>query len=359
MFRDEENEYAPTYRPYVPRPETVPAVIDHTAPYYGQQPQRPASPQYGQQGGGWQQGPYYGQQPQRLVSPQYGQQGGGAPQDPAPQPPTPRPAPKKSSGMRTGSIFLLTVVLMAIFGVGLFAGWQYAGGSVATTTTTHSTTSSGSSNVTVSSTLPQTQRETAIEKIKPSVVELDVTTNQGQQLGSGVIIDKNGDIITNNHVVDGAQTIKVVLYDGRSMTAQLVGTAAQDDLAVVHVQPFAKMVVATIGDSTRLTVGQNVLAVGNPLGITETVTSGIISALNRSVSESNTVTINNAIQTDAAINPGNSGGALINEQGELIGIPTLTAINTESNTPANGVGFAIPSSLVKTALSQIIQQPAQ
>ncbi|GHO83982.1 S1C family serine protease [Dictyobacter formicarum] len=333
MFRD-ENEYAPTHTPYVPRPESspVPAVLDHTSSYYEQQ------------GGGAPQGPYYGQ-------------GGDSPQRPVSQP----PKNKKPSGLRTGAIFLLTIALLLIFGLGLFAGWQYAGSGSATTATatTHTTTSSSSSNATVSSTLPQTQQEAAIEKIKPSVVELDVTTSQGQQIGSGVIIDKNGDIITNNHVVDGAQAIKVVLNDGRSMAAQLVGTAAADDLAVVHVQPFTKMVVATIGDSTKLTVGQNVLAVGNPLGITETVTSGIISALNRSVTESTNVTINNAIQTDAAINPGNSGGALINEQGELIGIPTLAAINTESNTPANGVGFAIPSSLVKTALSQIIHQPGQ
>ncbi|GCE24366.1 S1C family serine protease [Dictyobacter kobayashii] len=316
MFRD-ENEYIPTYTPYVARPEypTANAVLEHTTPV----------PPYGQ--------------------------GGGAPQMLEPQP------LKKSSGMRTGAIFFMAVALLIIFGFGLFAGWQFASGSASTTAnTTHTTTTSSTSSSTVNSTLAQTQQEVAIEKIKPSVVELDITTAQGEQLGSGVIIDKNGDIITNNHVVDGAQTIKAVLDDGRTLTAQLVGTAAADDLAVVRIQPFAKMEVATIGDSGQLTVGENVLAVGNPLGITETVTSGIISALNRSVTESNNVTINNAIQTDAAINPGNSGGALINEQGELVGIPTLAAINTESNTPANGVGFAIPSSLVKTALSQILQK---
>ena len=103
-------------------------------------------------------------------------------------------------------------------------------------------------------------------------------------------------------------------------------------------------------------IGQEVLAIGNPLGITETATQGIVSALNRSVTESNGVTISNAVQTDAPINPGNSGGALVNLQGQLIGIPTLGAINTESNTSANGIGFAIPSNLVQTAVHQMLQQ---
>jgi len=115
------------------------------------------------------------------------------------------------------------------------------------------------------------------------------------------------------------------------------------------------MAVAQIGDSSSLVVGQNVLAVGNPLGITQTATEGIVSALNRSVTESTGATITSAIQTSAAVNPGNSGGALINLQGQLIGIPTLTAINTESNTTANGLSFAIPSNVVKTDVQQILQ----
>jgi len=183
-----------------------------------------------------------------------------------------------------------------------------------------------------------------------------VTTAQGQQLGSGVIIDAKGDIVTNNHVVNGEQTIQVVLSNGSTEQGQLIGTSPANDLAVVRIQPFAHMTVAQIGNSSSLVVGQEVLAIGNPLGITETATKGIVSALNRSVTESTGTTISNAIQTDAAINPGNSGGALINLQGQLVGIPTLTAVNTESNTAANGVSFAIPSNLVETALQQILQQ---
>jgi len=120
--------------------------------------------------------------------------------------------------------------------------------------------------------------------------------------------------------------------------------------------PKGGLSVATLGDSTQLKVGQEVLVIGNPLGITQTVTNGIVSALKRSVSEGQGApTIQNAIQTDAPINPGNSGGALVDLQGNVVGIPTLTAIDPEFNTPANGVGFAIPVNRVKTILPQFIQ----
>lgn len=274
---------------------------------------------------------------------------------PAPYPPySPMPPvpPQKRPG-RTGLIVIIVLVVTLIFGLALFAaGWEYAShGSNGSTGTTAKipVTSSGS-------TIVMTQQEAAIAKIEPSVVELNVTTAQGEQIGSGVIIDTKGDIVTNNHVVNGERSIKVVLYNGKTEQAQLVGTVSADDLAVVRITPFAHMSVAQIGNSSQLSVGQEVLAIGNPLGITETATHGIVSALNRSVTESNGTTISNAIQTDAPINPGNSGGALINLQGQLIGIPTLTAIDTETNTPANGVGFAIPSNLVETALTQILQQ---
>ncbi|HLJ32688.1 MAG TPA: trypsin-like peptidase domain-containing protein [Ktedonobacteraceae bacterium] len=276
------------------------------------------------------------------------------PSGPLPAPNSPMsPIPPQKRPGRTALIVIIILVLAIIFGLALFAaGWEYAynGNSGTTGTTSKSPAASSSSNTVM------TQQEAAIAKIEPSVVELAVTTAQGQQIGSGVIIDANGDIVTNNHVVNGEQSIKVVLYNGKTEQAQLVGTVAADDLAVVRIIPFAHMTVAQIGNSSQLSVGQEVLAIGNPLGITETATHGIISALNRSVTESTGVTISQAIQTDAPINPGNSGGALINLQGQLIGIPTLTAIDTQTNTPANGVGFAIPSNLVKTALTQILQQ---
>jgi putative serine protease PepD len=245
---------------------------------------------------------------------------------------------------------LLTLVLALIFGTGLFSGWEYAhtGTSTKATATSTATSSSGTSL--------QAQQEAAIAKVEPSVVELKVTTTQGEQIGSGVIIDAQGDIVTNTHVVSGAQSITVVLSNGRTEQGQLIGTSAANDLAVVRIAPYAHMVVSQLGDSSKLVVGQDVIAVGNPLGITETASEGIVSALNRSITESSGVTISNAIQTDAALNPGNSGGALVNLQGQVIGITFATAENTETNTAADGVSFAIPSNLVKTVVQQIFQQ---
>ena len=278
--------------------------------------------------------------------------------------PTVQPAPPSETTLqkrtlRAGMIVVVTLLIAVILGTGLFtAGFAFAGRSTGTANTaaTVAKTTVSSSTTQLSASSIQALQENAIAKVEPSVVELDVITAQGEQIGSGVIINANGDIITNNHVVSGEQSIKVVLNSGKTETAQLVGTVAADDLAVVRITPFAGMVVAQIGNSSQLSVGEEVLAIGNPLGITETATSGIVSALNRSVTESTGVTIGQAIQTDAAINPGNSGGALINLQGQLIGIPTLTAVNTQSNTAASGVSFAIPSNLVKTAIAQILQQ---
>ena len=158
-------------------------------------------------------------------------------------------------------------------------------------------------------------------------------------------------------MVSGALTIQVVLYNGTKEPAQLAGADAAYDLAVLKIPvPQSGLSVATLGDSTQLQVGQEVLVIGNPLGITQTVTNGIVSVLKRSVSEGQGgPTIQNAIQTDAPINPGNSGGALVDLQGNVVGIPTLTAIDPEFNTPANGVGFAIPVNRVKAILPQIIQ----
>jgi S1-C subfamily serine protease len=271
--------------------------------------------------------------------------------------------PQQNRKGRGGAILLFTLVLAIIFAVGLFAGLEYAGNSANHSSSTSSTVTTSKAAATIPATSSTTssngstieaQQEAAIAKIEPAVVELDVTTSTGEQIGSGVFIDSKGDIVTNYHIVNGEESITAVLYNGSQVQAQLVGTNTADDLAVLHIQPFANMTFAQIGDSSKLVVGQEVLTIGNPLGITETATKGIVSALNRSVTESTGATISNAIQTDAAVNPGNSGGALINLQGQLIGIPTLTAVNTESNTAANGVSFAIPSNLVQSVVQQIL-----
>ena len=177
--------------------------------------------------------------------------------------------------------------------------------------------------------------------------------NPGQRretsLGSGVIISTQGYILTNNHVIAGADEIAVALHDGRTVQAKLVGADPDSDIAVLKIN-LPKLPVITLGHSKNLRVGDVVLAIGNPFGVGQTVTSGIVSALGRNSLGINT--FENFIQTDAAINPGNSGGALINAYGDLIGINT--AIYSESG-GSMGIGFAIPISLARGVLTQIIE----
>lgn len=256
---------------------------------------------------------------------------------------------RASRGLRTGAILLLTLVLLAVFGTGLFAGWQF--GTSRGTGALQTGTQTGAPLPPLKSENVETVREAVVAHVRPAVVQINVATQRGQGLGSGVIIDQRGYIVTNNHVINGARQIQVMLYDGKTLPAQLVGVSAPDDLAILKVTPPSTgLTVATLGDSSQVRVGQEVLAIGNPLGITQTVTNGIVSALGRAVES-----IPDAIQTDAPINPGNSGGALVDLQGKLIGIPTSTAIDPQFKTPANGVGFAVPSNRVQFIAPQIIE----
>jgi len=169
-------------------------------------------------------------------------------------------------------------------------------------------------------------------------------------LGSGVIVSAQGYILTNNHVIEGADAIRVGLRDGRSAEAAIVGSDAEADLAVLKVK-LDDLPTITLGDSDTLRVGDVVMAIGNPFGVGQTVTMGIISATGRS--ELGISTFENFIQTDAAINPGNSGGALITARGELIGINT--AIFSRSG-GSQGIGFAIPTSLARVSMAQIVEK---
>ena len=169
-------------------------------------------------------------------------------------------------------------------------------------------------------------------------------------LGSGVIVSKQGYVLTNNHVITGADEIQVLLQDGRSAKATLVGADKDTDLAVLHIK-LDDLPVLPLGSSDNLRVGDVALAIGDPFGVGQTVTLGIISATGRSQLGINRY--EDFIQTDAAINPGNSGGALINAWGELIGINT--AIYSRSG-GSQGIGFAIPVSLAKNVMQQIIEQ---
>ncbi|WP_282946090.1 S1C family serine protease [Cellulomonas endometrii] len=197
--------------------------------------------------------------------------------------------------------------------------------------------------------------------VQASVVAIQVTTSQGGAEGSGVIVDDEGHIVTNNHVVAGAQDdqVQVTLTDGRIFTADVVGTDPTTDLAVIKLQDAPDdLSPATLGDSADVTVGDPVMAVGNPLGLANTVTTGIVSALDRPVSTTETgsdeTVVTNAIQIDAAVNPGNSGGPLFDAQGRVIGI-TSSIATTSSQSGSIGLGFAIPVSLADMIAGQLIE----
>ena len=173
-----------------------------------------------------------------------------------------------------------------------------------------------------------------------------------QGAGSGFVIDARGYILTNYHVVEGAQSIEVVLGDQSRYPAKFVGADQRNDVALIKIEPKGKqLVVLPLGDSGALQVGQKVLAIGNPFGFQSTLTTGVVSALGRTVQTSQSTFIEEAIQTDAAINQGNSGGPLINSHGEVIGINS--AIYTPSGTTA-GIGFAIPINTAKNIANDLI-----
>ncbi len=206
----------------------------------------------------------------------------------------------------------------------------------------------------------QAQYESVISKVLPSIVE--IRTNAG--LGSGVVFDSSGDIVTNDHVVGNSHSFKVRFSNSAtSVSASLVGTFSPDDLAVIKVSGSgaSKVRPASFGDSAQVKVGEVVLAMGNPLGLASSVTNGIVSAVGRTLTEPRTpdspgATLPNSIQTSAAINPGNSGGALVDLNGQVIGIPTLAATDRQlGGGAAPGIGFAIPSNTVTAIARQLIQ----
>ncbi|MFH8515904.1 S1C family serine protease [Streptomyces gelaticus] len=205
----------------------------------------------------------------------------------------------------------------------------------------------------------QSDYQTVIKNVLPSVVQIQ--TSEG--LGSGIVYDAKGHIVTNAHVVGNDRTFQVTVATGEKVqNASLVATYPEQDLAVIKLADVpAGLKPAKFGDSQKVEVGQIVLAMGSPLGLSSSVTQGIVSALGRTVSESRAgggtgATIANMVQTSAAINPGNSGGALVNLNSEVIGIPTLAATDPElGGSAAPGIGFAIPVSMVKTVADQIIK----
>jgi putative serine protease PepD len=178
----------------------------------------------------------------------------------------------------------------------------------------------------------------------------DQQTQRSQ--GSGFVYETNGDIITNQHVVDGAQAISVTFWNGKTYPATLVGSDPSTDTAVVKVDaPAASLHPLVFADSSKVQVGDGVVAIGSPFGLEETVTTGIVSALHRQMTSPNNFTIDDSIQTDAAINHGNSGGPLLNLQGRVIGITSQIESDSGGN---DGVGFAVPSDTARTIADKLI-----
>lgn len=203
----------------------------------------------------------------------------------------------------------------------------------------------------------QQQYEQVIRDVLPSVVE--ISTNVG--LGSGIVYDDQGDIVTNDHVVGSATTFQVQLAgSAKPVKGNLVGTFPAGDLAVIKVTGVKNLHPATFADSSTVQLGKIVLAMGNPLGLASSVTNGIVSAVGRTLTEPQSpdspgATLPDSIQTSAAINPGNSGGALVGLDGKVIGIPTLAAIDQQQGGAAPGIGFAIPSNTVTRIADQLIK----
>ena len=196
----------------------------------------------------------------------------------------------------------------------------------------------------------QRQFTNVVAKVSPQVVQIQT----GQGLGSGIVYDRQGDIVTNAHVTGTTEKFRVTLAGGDHRNATLVGADPGNDLAVIRMSGGAST-PAAFADSSAVRSGDIVFAIGNPLGLQSSVTQGIVSSLNRRVSEGNGVTLSNVIQTSAEINPGNSGGALVDLSGRVVGIPTLAALDPElGEQQAAGIGFAIPSDKVQQVANRLI-----
>ncbi|MBK6017197.1 S1C family serine protease [Streptomyces sp. MBT53] len=251
---------------------------------------------------------------------------------------------------------VLRPMALLVCSLALVAG---CGGSGSSSKKDTSTAQAAQAAVPMASDDLQSDYQKVIKEVLPSVVQIQASGD----LGSGVVYDDQGHIVTNAHVVGNEKTFKVTTANSEDvLTAKLVYSYPEQDLAVVKLDKVPDgLKAATFADSSKVEVGQIVLAMGSPLGLSSSVTQGIVSATGRTVSEGSSdggtgATIANMVQTSAAINPGNSGGALVNLNGQVIGIPTLAATDPSfGGGAAPGIGFAIPSSMVKTVADQIVK----
>ncbi|MFL6080126.1 MAG: S1C family serine protease [Ornithinibacter sp.] len=297
---------------------------------------------------------------------------------PAPQAPAPKPA-KRGAGQLTAVAVLAALLASG----GTVAATQYLDDNTATATTSSTTQLGSNASAPVKQGSASAPDWTATASVvSPSVVSITATSGQGGGQGSGVVIDKTH-VLTNNHVVAGAEKLTVTLADGRTYDAEVRGTDPSTDLAVITVKNAPNdLTPVAIGNSDKIAVGDPVMAVGNPLGLAGTVTTGIVSALNRPVTteaespapsdgsqldpngqqqSAGETVVTNAIQTSAAINPGNSGGALVNASGQLIGINSaIASLGSSSGGQSGsiGIGFAIPVNEATSIAKQLIDNGA-
>ncbi len=300
-----------------------------------------------------------------------------APTPAHPSDPDPATAPARRRKRARGPAGLLAAVAIVAAAVG--GGTAYG---VQELTGAGTVASAGSAGTPV---VPSSQKGTVsgvARAVSPSIVEISAATGSGSSTGSGVIITDDGEIVTNNHVIAGASSVKVRTYDGTTYTAKVVGTDSSKDLALIELEDASGLKAATLGDSDGVSVGDQVVAIGSPEGLTGTVTSGIVSALDRDVTVSTdqgqgrqeerqggwpfeyggrqfngdtggSTTTYQAIQTDASLNPGNSGGALIDMNGSVIGVNSAMYAPSGADSSAAGsvgLGFAIPVDTVKADL---------
>ena len=287
----------------------------------------------------------------RITPPVPGITGGDAPETPpdfSPERPEREKKPRRT--LKT----LLVGLLGGVLGAGALTGVLMLAGVVGPSTT-QVVGGDSAQQITIDPADEDTSVANAVAaKALPSVVTVYCTFADGEGMGSGVIYDTDGNIITNNHVIENAESISVA-YNGETYDATLVGTDASSDVAVIHADfGDAEVTPMEVGDSDSLQVGDWVMSVGSPFGLENSVSQGIVSALSRSTllqnSEGNTL-YTNLIQTDATINPGNSGGALVDSEGKLVGICTLFSSDTESFA---GIGYAIPGNYAMEVADKII-----
>ena len=299
--------------------------------------------------------PYYTYPQQSPVNPLFQQQ-----------------VPQQRKPKRGGRVaVMVSATALAAAVIGGFSGAAITGFDSASTTTANTATIAAAQPV---SSTGITDVSAIAAKVLPSVVQVNVTLAQGEAIGSGVILSSDGRILTNAHVVDGARgDVTITLSDGTKYQASVVGADTKADIAVLQAKNASGLTAATLGDSSKLAVGAEVVAIGSPGGLQNTVTSGIVSALNRNLSDigggqqqqspySRTANQSanspsyTAIQTDASINQGNSGGPLVNAAGEVIGINSALYNPSASSTGSAGsvgIGFAIPINDAKTIITQI------